>query len=225
MDTGKLSAHRDRFVHRIPSKRTKIAKYPSTGFLCWAERMKEWLIKIRQDEALKFKVGNGVDCEEKTSSLLISLSAGLINTQPNLAFDLVTRRDLFHFIKSGQWSSPRMETGDVSCLPPVWNLRAVIWFHFAISSLVLLPGPVTLYVLSFSASQSILLNFFWKILQYFSLKDRLFLYGSCFAAGEVSWSVVCASCCHMALVFAVMHVYNIYYFFYRFCTFLLLYTF
>ena len=27
--------------------------------------------------------------------------------------------------------------------------------------------------------------------------------------GEVSWSVVCAACCHMTLVFAVMHLYNI----------------
>ena len=27
--------------------------------------------------------------------------------------------------------------------------------------------------------------------------------------GEVSWSVVYAACCHMALVFAVMHLYNI----------------
>ena len=26
--------------------------------------------------------------------------------------------------------------------------------------------------------------------------------------GEVSWSVVCAACCHMTLVFAVMHLYN-----------------
>ena len=26
---------------------------------------------------------------------------------------------------------PRREAGDVWCLPPVWNLRAVIWFHFA----------------------------------------------------------------------------------------------
>ena len=30
---------------------------------------------------------------------------------------------------------------DVS--PPVWNLRAVIGFHFTISSLVRLPSPVT----------------------------------------------------------------------------------
>ena len=27
--------------------------------------------------------------------------------------------------------------------------------------------------------------------------------------GEVSWSVVCAACCQMALVFAIMHLYNI----------------
>ena len=27
--------------------------------------------------------------------------------------------------------------------------------------------------------------------------------------GEVSWLVVCAACCHMALVCAVMHLYNI----------------
>ena len=33
----------------------------------------------------------------------------------------------------------------------VWNLGAVICFHFAISSLVLLPSPVTLSVWSFSA--------------------------------------------------------------------------
>ena len=66
------------------------------------------------------------------------------------------------------------EAGDVWCLPPVWNLRAVIWFHFAVSSLVLLPSPVTLSVLLFSACWPFLLNFFQKILQYFSLRDRLF---------------------------------------------------
>ena len=60
---------------------------------------------------------------------------------------------------------PRREAGDVWCLPPVWNLRAVIWFHFAISSLVLLSSPVTLSVLSFSACWPFLLNFFQKILQ------------------------------------------------------------
>ncbi len=69
---------------------------------------------------------------------------------------------------------PQREAGDVWCLPPVWNLRAVIWFHFAIFSLVLLPSPVTLSVLSFSACWPFLLNFFQKILQYFTLRDRLF---------------------------------------------------
>ena len=75
---------------------------------------------------------------------------------------------------------PRREAGNVWCLPPVWNLRAVIWFHFAISSLVLLPSPLS--VLFFSACWSILLNFSHKILQNVSLRDRLFLYGSCLAA-------------------------------------------
>ena len=70
--------------------------------------------------------------------------------------------------------NPRREAGDVWCLPPVWNLKAVIWFHFALSSLALLPSPVTLSVLSFSACWPFLLNFFQKILQYFSLRDRLF---------------------------------------------------
>ena len=31
--------------------------------------------------------------------------------------------------------------------------------------------------------------------------------------GEDSWSVVCAACCHMTLVFAAMHLYNIFEFF------------
>ena len=77
---------------------------------------------------------------------------------------------------------PGGKAGDVWCLPPVWNLRAVIWFHFAISSLVFLPSSVTLSVLSFSACCYIVLNFFQKILQHFSLRDRPFLYGSCLAA-------------------------------------------
>ena len=31
--------------------------------------------------------------------------------------------------------------------------------------------------------------------------------------GEVSWLMVCAACCHMILVFAVMHLYDILIFF------------
>ena len=26
--------------------------------------------------------------------------------------------------------------------------------------------------------------------------------------GDDSWSVVCAACCHMALIFAIMHLYK-----------------
>ena len=50
----------------------------------------------------------------------------------------------------------RREAGDVRCLSPpppgpsgTSGLRAVIWFYLTISSLVLLPSPVTLSVLSF----------------------------------------------------------------------------
>ena len=70
--------------------------------------------------------------------------------------------------------SPEGRPGMSDVSPTVWTLRAVIWFHFAISSLVLLPSPVTLSVLSFSVSWSFLLNFFQKIFQYFSLRGRLF---------------------------------------------------
>ena len=43
--------------------------------------------------------------------------------------------------------NPRREAGGAWCLPPVWNLGAVIWFHFTVSCS--LPSPVTLPVLSF----------------------------------------------------------------------------
>ena len=39
------------------------------------------------------------------------------------------------------------EAGDVWYLPPVWNLRAVIWFHFAISCLFHLPTHFALSLL------------------------------------------------------------------------------
>ena len=70
--------------------------------------------------------------------------------------------------------SPEGRLGMSDVLPLVWNFGIVIWFHFAISSLVLLPGPVTISVLSFSACWFFFLNFFQKILQYFLLRDRLF---------------------------------------------------
>ena len=103
---------------------------------------------------------------------------------------------MFHYLLR---SFPEGRPGMSDDSPPVWNLRAVIWFNFAVSSLVLLPSPVTLFNLSFSACWSFTLNFFLKIPQYFS----------------------CAACCLMALVFAVMHLYN-FFFFLRSCPFLFL---
>ena len=46
--------------------------------------------------------------------------------------------------------------------------------------------------------------------QYFSFRDRLFCMVPVQQLGEVSWSMVCAACCHMTLVFAIMHLYNIF---------------
>ena len=60
----------------------------------------------------------------------------------------------------------------------------------------------------FPACWPILLILFHKIQQYFLLRDRLFCTAPVQQLGEVSWSVVCAACCHMAPVFAVMHLYN-----------------
>ena len=45
-----------------------------------------------------------------------------------------------------------------------------------------------------------------KISLKFSLRDSPFRMAP-LQQLEVSWSVVCATCCHMALVFAVMHLY------------------
>ena len=44
---------------------------------------------------------------------------------------------------------PEWKLGMSDVFPPVWNLRAAISFHFSISSLILLPGPVAFSVLSF----------------------------------------------------------------------------
>ena len=49
---------------------------------------------------------------------------------------------IFMFTCVSASQSPWREAGIVWCLTPVWNLRAVIWFPFPISSLLLLPTPV-----------------------------------------------------------------------------------
>ena len=84
---------------------------------------------------------------------------------------------------------PRRETGDL-CLHPLWNLIALTWFHFTITSLVLLLSPVTLSVWYFSACWPSLLTVFQKILRLFSLRDRLFVFFGIvplWQPGEVSW--------------------------------------
>ena len=57
--------------------------------------------------------------------------------------------------------------------PPVWNLRAVIWFHFTISSPVLLPSPVTLFGFLFLFLPAVPILSFFQV-QYFLLRGRLF---------------------------------------------------
>ena len=68
---------------------------------------------------------------------------------------------------------------------------------------------VLLFFLSylFCSFWPILLNFVKKNLQYCSLTDRRFCTAPVQQLVEVSWSVVCAACCHMVLVFAVIHLY------------------
>ena len=51
-----------------------------------------------------------------------------------------------------------------------------------------------------------------KTLKYFSLSVRLFVWLLLSELGDDSWSVVCAACCHRALVFAIMHLCKIFYF-------------
>ena len=45
---------------------------------------------------------------------------------------------------------PEGRTGISDVFPPVWNLQTVIWFHFTISSLFLLPTPFALSDFSLS---------------------------------------------------------------------------
>ena len=86
--------------------------------------------------------------------------------------------------------------------PLVWNLRAVILFHFSISFLVLLPSLAVLSVLSFfSCYWLILLTFFSRKL--FSIFHQEIFFVCVFGIalvgqlGDGSWSVVYAACCHI----------------------------
>ena len=107
--------------------------------------------------------------------------------------------------------------GGLGCLmsPPLYGISGLS-FDSTLIFPVLFLCLVMLIFLSylFSACWPILLIFFQKILQHFSLRDWLFCMASVQQLGGVSWSVVCAACCHMAVVFAVMHLYNILIFFF-----------
>ena len=64
--------------------------------------------------------------------------------------------------------------------PLIWNLSAVVWFHFTISCLVLLPSPVTLSFFFCLLVHSP--EHFQKNSSIFFVKRLAFLYGSCLAA-------------------------------------------
>ena len=66
------------------------------------------------------------------------------------------------------------ERPGVSDVSPLSGVSGLSFDSTLLSTLVLLPSLVTLSVLSFSACWHFLLNFFQNILQYFSLRDRLF---------------------------------------------------
>ena len=71
---------------------------------------------------------------------------------------------------------PRREVGVVWYLPSVCNLRTVVSFHCSISSPVLLPSPVTLSILSFSACWPILWLLFSETYSIFFVKRKFFFF-------------------------------------------------
>ena len=76
----------------------------------------------------------------------------------------------------------------MSGMPDVWNLRAVVWFPFPVSSLVFLPRPLAPSVLPFFCKWSFLLTFFSpENSRYFSLRVRLFCVALVEQLGDDSW--------------------------------------
>ena len=77
----------------------------------------------------------------------------------------------------------------------------------------MLPTTLRFFLTLFSRSYCCLISHFSfssKSSYFFHLEIGFFLlYGSRLAAREVSWLVVCAACCPVALVFAVMHLYDL----------------
>ena len=56
-------------------------------------------------------------------------------------------------------------------------------------------------------------DFFSRKLKYFSFRVKLFCMALVEQLGDDSWQGVCAACCRMALVFAIMHLYSIFKFY------------
>ena len=74
---------------------------------------------------------------------------------------------------------PGKEAGDVWCPPRVWNLRAVIWFQFTISSLC---RVLLLFLSSFFYLLAHSPDFSPNNSSIFFVKRQTFFYGSCVAA-------------------------------------------
>ena len=105
--------------------------------------------------------------------------------------------------------SPCLSNGGQGYLmsPPVWNLRAVIWFYLLSCSSAYSHCSFCLVLFLFDC------RFSWQFSpensSIFFVKRWAFWYRSCLAElGDDSWSVVCAAYCRMALVFAIMRLYN-----------------
>ena len=65
------------------------------------------------------------------------------HSQPMVHASALSYHDcVSHYGWAFRSSQSQREAGDVWCLCPIRNLRAVIWFHFTTSSLVLLPTPI-----------------------------------------------------------------------------------
>ena len=97
---------------------------------------------------------------------------------------------------------PWREAGLFWCLPPVWNLRAVIWFHLSICSLVILPSPVAHSVFSFFLLLAQSPAYFSEMAVHFFVLP-LFLAGFFSGWEMISWSVVSVACYFITLVLAV----------------------
>ena len=130
------------------------------------------------------------------------------------------------FCHARRQTSPhrQKEAWDVWCLPPppVWNLRAVIWFHFTISCLVLLLVSLLFLSSLFSAYWSSLLTFFSsRFFNIFVVKRLSFWSGFCLAARR--WQLISGMCSMLPYLYgtSIFHYLFRWYFliFHCFCPF------